>query len=130
MNLVDKGIELIAPVHAVKREAARQVLKRNKILNRGYGEHGASSRKKAFKGWLTSLGGPKTDIYEYKDKLVERSRDLYMGAPLARGALQTMQTNIVGAGLKLKSAIDVDILETDETEIEALENRIEKQMTR
>lgn len=127
MNLVDKGIELIAPVHAVKREAARQVLKRNKILNRGYGEHGASSRKKAFKGWLTSLGGPKTDIYEYKDKLVERSRDLYMGAPLARGALQTMQTNIVGAGLKLKSAIDVDILETDETEIEALENRIEKE---
>ena len=30
MNLVDKGIELIAPVHAVKREAARQILKKIK----------------------------------------------------------------------------------------------------
>lgn len=127
MNLIDKGIAIFDPVRAVKRVAARQILKNNEILNKGYGEHGASSRKKAFKGWLTSLGGPKTDIYEYRSKLVERSRDLYMGAPLARGALQTMQTNIVGAGLKLKSAIDVDILEISDENIEALENKIEKE---
>lgn len=128
MNLIDKSVELFNPIKAVKRAAARETLKQLEIYNKGYGEHGASSRKKAFRGWLTSLGGPKTDIYEYKDKLTERSRDLYMGAPMARGALNTMQTNVIGAGLKLKSAIDVDILEKIETdEIEKLENRIEKE---
>ena len=127
MNLIDKGVAFFNPVSAVKREAARQILRRNEIFNRGYGEHGASSRKKAFKGWLTSLGGPKTDIYEYREKLVERSRDLYMGAPMARGALQTMQTNVIGAGLKLKSAIDIDILEMNDADIESLENKIEKE---
>ncbi len=127
MNLIDKGVALFNPVGAVKRAAAREQLKNIEILNKGYGEHGASTRKKSFKGWLTSLGGPKTDIYEYRNKLVERSRDLYMGGAIARGALQTMQTNVIGAGLKLKSAIDVGILGIDDTEIETLESRIENE---
>ncbi|MBP6280994.1 MAG: phage portal protein [Leptotrichiaceae bacterium] len=127
MNFIDKGLAYFNPIKAVEREKARKALEIREILNKGYGDHGASTRKKSFRGWITSLGGPKTDIYDHRNKLVERSRDLYMGGAIARGALQTMQTNVIGAGLKLKSTIDVGILGTEDVEIEILESRIENE---
>lgn len=39
--------------------------------------------------------------------LRQRSRDLYMGSPLATGALKTFRTNVVGFGLRLKAQVDV-----------------------
>lgn len=133
-----------------KKKNSSQIVQNNKnsnvliqkndvsFKNKGYGEHGASARKKSMMGWIASLGGPKTDIYQYRDRLVARSRDLFMGSPIARGAINTMVTNVVGAGLKLKASIDIDTLKlfgkVDQTAdrvenniFENLENRIEKE---
>ena len=131
MNLFDKAVGVFNPEKALKMVGARERLKRfnqnQKIMNKGYGEHGASTRKKSLRGWFASLGGVKNDIYNYREKLVARSRDLYMGAPLANGALNTMKMNAVGSGLKLKSSIDSDIVDLSEDEIEVLETKIEKE---
>lgn len=124
MNFIDKIIKVVSPKSALERVKAREQLR---IYNKGYGEHGASTRKKSLQGWISSLGGPKSDIYQYKDRLVSRSRDLYMGSPIARSAMNTLQTNVIGGGLKLKAAIDVNLLNLTVEESEKLENRIEKE---
>lgn len=129
MNLLDKTIEIIDPVRAEKRKKARLKLKKYNILNKGYGNHGASVKKNAFQKWFASLGGVKSDIYDHKDTLVARSRDLYMGSPITRGAINTILTNVIGSGLKLKSSVDLDILGKDEKEMEKLENKIEKEFS-
>ena len=67
------------------------------------------------------------DIEDNLDVLRQRSRDLYMGVPLATGAIKTMRTNIVGRGLKLKPTIDREVLGIDADAAHALERRIEKE---
>lgn len=124
MNLIDKAVAVFSPSRALKRVGERERLK---ILNKGYGDHGASTVRKSLRGWFASLGGVKNDIYNYRDKLVARSRDLYMGAPLANGALNTMKMNVVGPGLKLKSSIDKEIIKLSDEKINELENKIEKE---
>lgn len=99
-----------------------------KINNSGYGNHGANTSKKSLIGWLASSGSPKEDIDDNLEVLRARSRDLYMGAaPIATGAIKTLRTNVVGAGLRLKSRIDTDVLKMSDTEAEELERGIERE---
>lgn len=107
MNILEKIIETVSPIHALKRTAARRTLK---VLNSGYSEGGASTRKKSMKGWSAYSTSPKEDIDRNLHLLRQRSRDLFMNAPLARSAIQTSRTNIVGSGLKLKTRIDAEFL--------------------
>lgn len=130
MNLVDKAIGLIAPNMALKRTQARKHLD---IINQyfgggyGYGQHGASTQKKSMSGWLTKAGSPLEDIERNIETLRQRSRDLYMGAPLAAGALKTMRTNIVGAGLKLNPQIDYEYLGMTQQEAEQWQQQVERE---
>ena len=79
-------------------------------VNRGYGDAGASTTKKALKGFTATSGSPQEDIDYNNFTLRQRSRMLYMAAPLAAAALKRQRTNIVGSGLKLKCAIDYETL--------------------
>lgn len=124
MNLVEKIISFVSPEHALKRATAKKKLE---ILNTGYSYHGASAQKSSMAGWISKGGGVKEDIYKNRKKLVERSRDLYMGAPIATGVLKTIVTNTLGTGLKLKSTLDSQILNISEKEADELENKIEKE---
>lgn len=124
MNVFDKAIAAIAPTMAVKRAAAR---KRLDILNSGYSNYGASRTKKSMQGWHFNGGSAKEDIEENLQDLRERSRDLYMGVPLATGALKTYRTNVVGVGLKLKSQIDFEALNISGDEARKLETLIERE---
>ena len=76
------------------------------ILNKGYSEAGASYTRKALVGMKPNSGSPAEDINENLLTLRQRSRMLYMGAPLAASAIRTNRTNVVGNGLQLKSTID------------------------
>jgi len=108
MNPFDKIIEYIAPVRAAKRAAARSRLQ---ILNAGYGDHGASHVKKSLLGFLGNSGNADDDIIRNLETLRQRSRSLYMGgSPIATGALKTISTNVVGAGLRLNPNIDYEFL--------------------
>lgn len=124
MNILDKYIALISPQRALKREVARRKLQ---ILNTGYSNYGASTSKKSLLGWLSRGGSPKEDISDNIKTLRQRSRDLFMGAPLATSAIKTTRTNVIGAGLKLKSQIDGEFLGLSVEETRNLEAQIERE---
>lgn len=124
MNILDKTIAFFSPEKALKRQIARE---KTKIFNTGYSNHGASTTKSSMIGWNSTAGGVKKDIYKNRKKLVERSRDLYMGSPCATGALKTINSNTIGSGLKLKAAIDYETLGISEEEAERIETQIERE---
>lgn len=121
---IDKAIAAVAPQMALKRIAARQKME---ILNSGYSNYGASTTKKSLAGWLHAGGSSREDIEDNVSVLRQRSRDLYMGAPIATGAVKTMRTNVVGRGLYLKPAIDAEVLGISPEEKLKLEKQIERE---
>ncbi len=124
MNFLDKTISFFSPKAGLNRMHAK---KKMEIINSGYDNHGASAKKKAMQGWLTSTGSVIEDIEYNIDTLRERSRDLYMGAPIATGALKTMRTNVVGAGLRLNAQIDAEYLNMTVEEADAWETKVERE---
>lgn len=121
---LDNIIGTIAPQAALKRVVARQKMQ---ILNSGYSNYGASTTKKSLAGWLHGGGSHREDIEDNLSVLRQRSRDLYMGAPIANGAIKTMRTNIVGRGLYLKPVIDREALGMSPEDAKALENKIQRE---
>ena len=124
MRIIDKVVAYVAPNKGLERLKARKELD---ILNTGYGNHGANTTKKTAKGWFFKGGSVKQDIYKNRSILVQKSRDLYMGAPLATGALKTMVTNVIGSGLRLKSTLDYESLGLTRENSQILQNKIEKE---
>lgn len=126
-NLIDKVIEPFAPRLAVKRAKARAQLQALDIVNSGYSRHGASRIKKSMVGWNSAAGSPDDDITDNLGLLRERSRDLFMGSPLATGALKRIRTNVVGSGLVLNSQIDYSMLGMTAKEAMAWEAATERE---
>ena len=77
---------------------------------KGYSHAGASYTKKNLKGFTVESGSPAEDINANNYTLRQRSRMLYMSAPIAAAALKRQRTNIIGAGLRLKATIDREVL--------------------
>lgn len=84
--------------------------RRGGVQARGYSEAGASMTRRALKGFIPDSGSPNEDINRNGMTLRQRSRMLYMAAPVATSAINTNRTKIVGTGLTLKSTIDRDLL--------------------
>jgi lambda family phage portal protein len=127
VGLVDRAIafaEKVSPEWGLRRARARAT---TEILNSGYSYHGASRTKKAVAGWVTSPGGPDSDIVDNLPTLRERSRDLCMGEGLASGALKTIRTNEVGLGLQLNASIDAQFLGLSADEAQAWEDQVERE---
>lgn len=111
MNFIDKLIENVSPRTALKRESDRWKLETiRSFRNSGYDESGASRSKNSMKGWKARSLTPQEDIDSNLPTLRQRSRSLFMSAPLATSAIKTNRTNIVGQGLRLKSTIDAEYL--------------------
>lgn len=121
---IDKAIATVDPQKGLQRAAARQKMQ---ILNSGYGNHGANTFKKSLKGWLFAGGSHREDIEDNISILRQRSRDLYMGVPVANGAVKTMRTNVVGRGLHLKPSVDREILGMTAAQAQKLEKQIERE---
>ena len=94
------------------------------VQNKGYSHAGASYTKKSLKGFVVSSGSPAEDINANNYTLRQRSRMLYMSAPLASGALKRQRTNVVGSGLRLKSTIDRDVLGISQEQAEAFAEKL------
>jgi lambda family phage portal protein len=123
-NVIDRAVATFSPESGLKRAAARQKIQ---ILNSGYGNYGASTYKKSLKGWLFGGGSHREDIEDNISVLRQRSRDLYMGVPIANGAVKTMRTNVVGRGLHLKPTIDREALGISAAQAQKLEKQIERE---
>lgn len=95
------------------------------VLNKGYSHAGASYTKKALKGFVVESGSAAEDINSNNYTLRQRSRMLYMSAPIASGALKRQRTNIVGAGLRLKSTIDRETLGMTQEQAEAWQKKVQ-----
>lgn len=126
MNIFDKAIAAIAPVHAIKRAAARMTLS---FINSGYGNYGANQTKKSLRGWMYHGGSAKEDIEDNIDTLRQRSRDAYMGIPAASAALKTMRTNVIAGGLMLAPQIDAEFLGISDEQAEKLQSQIEREFS-
>lgn len=126
MNIPDKVVAYFNPEKAMRRTAARNVIK---VLNTGYSEGGASTSKKSMRGWKSISASPEEDIDLNLLTLRNRCRDLYMNAPLGRGSIQTTRTNVIGSGLKLKSRIDFNYLGLSEEEADAWEQACEREFS-
>jgi lambda family phage portal protein len=124
LNIIDKAIAIVSPEKAVKRHVAREYLR---ILDTGYSEGGASYHKKSMKGYTAVSSNPKEDIDMNLRTLRNRSRDMYMNAPLGTSALRTTRTNVIGCGLKLKARIDADFLGMSEEDADKWEKNTERE---
>lgn len=138
MNPLDKAIGFIAPKWALEREQARQDLEEIRRLEThrrnigrakasGYGNYGASTRRKELKGWNDAGGSATEDVQENLSRLRTRARDLYMGVPIAAGALKCYQTNVVGSGLTPKPVLDAEALHITEEAADRLEKQISRE---
>lgn len=130
MNIIDKAFEVINPQAALKRQVARMQLGyTKKFSNSGYSESGASRVKKSMRGWTAQSRTPQEDIDYNLDVLRQRSRSLYMSAPFATSAIKTNRTNVVGAGLKLRSRIDGKFLGLSDDEADEWERQTEREFS-
>jgi len=121
---IDSVIATVAPQTALKRTAARQKMQ---ILNSGYSNYGANTTKKSLIGWNYAGGSAREDINDNLSVLRQRSRDLYMGVPIATGAVKTMRTNVVGRGLMLKPTVDAEVLKLTAAQAQQLEKEITRE---
>lgn len=121
MNVFDRAVAAVAPVHAAKRAAARAALK---VIDSGYGNYGANLTKKSLRGWEFYGGSAKEDIEDNIDILRQRSRDAYMGIPTASAALKTMRTNVIAGGLMPAPQIDAEFLGLTPEDAEKLQAQI------
>ena len=76
----------------------------------GYSEAGASTSKRALRNFIPSSGSAQKDVDMNNMTLRQRSRMLYMAAPIATSAINTARTNVVGLGLTLQSNVDFQVL--------------------
>lgn len=135
MNILDKMIETVAPISAVKRMKARGKIETynalldnfEKIMNSGYSNGGASRRKRFAKQWKYESGSAKRDIEENRKVLRERSRDLAMNTTLGAAAVNSTRTNVIGCGLIPKPKIDYEFLGISRDEARNLEKQIRQE---
>lgn len=76
----------------------------------GYGDAGASTVRRALKGFKANSSSPNEDINWHNSTLRQRARMLRMSSPVAASAINTNRTKVVGTGLTLKSSIDQAVL--------------------
>lgn len=97
-----------------------------RVVNvKGYSEGGASLTRRSLRGFVPASGSPNEDINDNASTLRQRSRMLYMAAPLATSAINTNRTKAVGTGLVLRSAIKRDVLGLSEQQAKAWQRKTE-----
>lgn len=97
-------------INRARQRPASAAYRVGTIQNKGYSNAGASKTKRALKGMTATSGSPHEDINENNYTLRQRSRALSMGATICASAIKTNRTNVIGIGLRLKSAIDRETL--------------------
>lgn len=95
--------------------------------NKGYGDAGASQRKRALKGFKARSGSAQEDIDFNNHTLRQRARMLYMASPIATSAIKTNRTNVVGPGLTFAAKIDREVLGMTEEQADAWQRNTEKE---
>lgn len=120
-NIIDRVVNFLDPVRGRQRLQSRLIM----AISGSY--NGASTSKRSMASWSTKSGDADSDILWDLGKLRDRSRDLLRNAPLAVGAINTVNTNVVGRGLNLQARIDRPALRMEDTAAEAWEAETERE---
>lgn len=91
----------------------------------GYSDAGASTQKVALKAFNAVSTSPIEDIDWNNATLRQRGRMLYMAAPVAAAAINVVRTKMIGTGLKLKCAVNKDILKISASAAEKWQKQTE-----
>lgn len=126
MHISDKIVTFFSPEAGLKRVGSRMRLE---LLNSGYSEGGASRKKNWAKEFNANSINPRRDIDVNLDLLRQRSRILYMTAPIANSAIKNNRTNVVGQGLRLKSRIDFEFLGLTQEQADIWEKQVEREFS-
>ncbi len=121
LNVIDRAINYVAPVHGARRFKARVF---HNMAQRFY--LGSSKSKRSIKEWNPLASEPDSALEE-RQTLTDRGFDLFRNAPLARGAVQTNVTNVIGAGLMLQPRINREVLNMTQDQAEELENDMKRE---
>lgn len=105
--------------------AQREAVER--FTDTGYSHGGASTSATWAKKYHSESLSPKSDIEMNRKLLRERSRDLYMNAPFATGAINSTRTSCIGSGLMPKPKIDHEFLGMSKEEAVRLQQTIKKE---
>ena len=92
---------------------------------KGYSDAGASHTKRSLKGFTAVSGAPSEDIDVNNMTLRQRGRMLYMASPVATAAINTNRTKTVGPGLRMKCAVNNEILGLSEDELHRWQRKTE-----
>ena len=130
MNTLEKIIGYISPTWQFKREFSRrqaQLMASITASETVPAWDGASKSKRGLKSWLpTALSADRENSAELPT-LTARSRDLFRNDTLARSAITTSVTNVVGSGLRLKPTIDAEYLGMSDEEADTWERLTERE---
>lgn len=111
MKLTNRARRKVANAWNVASSSRYTRLSPTYVSNRmGYGNYGASQKKIANEAWRAASGSADADIIYNLPLLRVRSRDLFMGAPIAGAAILTLRDNAIGNGLVPIPQIDGEYL--------------------
>ena len=117
--LLDRLITRISPKWALERDQARAMLARS-------GGYVGGAYSQRFANWTPGVRDADGDITYDLREMRGRSRDLARNAPIARGAVGTMVTYVVGTGLSVQSRIDAELLGLSDEEASAKQKELER----
>lgn len=98
-----------------------------RFANKGYGDAGASWKKRSLKGFKARSGSAQEDIDFSNLTMRQRARMLYMAAPMATSAIKANRTNVVGPGLILSAKVDREVLGMTPEQAEQWQRTTEKE---
>ena len=117
--LLDRLITRLSPKWALERDQARAALARS-------GGYVGGAYSQRFSNWSPGVRDADGDITYDLREMRGRSRDLARNAPIARGAVGTMVTYVVGTGLSVQSRIDAELLGLSDDEASAKQKEFER----
>lgn len=123
---IDKLVGIFSPRAALGRVSARASMS---LLTGGGGaaHSGASAIRRAFRSWGVTGGDANADNLPESETLRARTRDLYRNNLIARAAIRTVRTNVVGSGLRLNAQIDREFLGLTDEQAEDWERTVERE---
>lgn len=101
-NFIDAAIGFISPQAAFKREQyrmAQEVLEQQRKYN-------AASGGRRTDGWQTSGTSQNAEVETSLHKLRNRSRDLVRNFPYAARAIEAIETNTIGTGIRPRPIVE------------------------
>ena len=130
MRLIERAISVISPSWAAKRQENFLKLKMGAYAHniiRGGNSYTGASNKRSMQNWTTNNNDANSSTLNDLPILRERCRDLYNNTPAARGAINTINTNVIGTGLILRATPDIDVLGITDDEAQELSDTIERE---